>query len=365
MQLNSLKVQNFKNFKGQYLEFQNKINCFIGANGIGKTNLLDAMYHLAFGKSYFHSSSKDCIKFGSDYFFIEGQFNIGESEEKIICSYKHDSKKVLSRNDKVTKKLSDHIGLIPTVMVSPYDRNLIDGPSRERRKFIDGVISQINSEFLQNLISYNKVLTNRNAYLKLISITKQFDKQILETYNQQLVLTGNYLHAHRKSFVDQFTPILIRRYDHISSKSESIRLTFQSQLRDANLGELLSNSLETDVRLGYTTKGVHRDDLGISLKDQPIRKFGSQGQQKSVLTALKLAQFDFLKSKTNTSPLLLLDDAFDKLDQSRVSQIINLVDDEDFSQIFLTDTHLDRTHQVLSNLKTDYQIFELKGLITK
>lgn len=365
MQLNSLKLQNFKNFEGQHLEFQNKINCFIGPNGVGKTNLLDAMYHLAFGKSYFQASSRDCIKFGSDYFYIEGLFQKNGVEEKVICSYKIESKKTLSCNDKVVKKLSDHIGLIPTVMVSPYDRNLIDGPSRERRKFVDGVISQINGEFLQNLLTYNKVLTNRNAYLKLVAIKKQFDKQILETYNQQLKTAGNYLYIHRKSFVEQFTPILTKRYDHISSKSESIGLTFQSQLHDSNLAELLKESLDTDLRLGYTTKGVHRDDLGISLKDKPIRKFGSQGQQKSVLTALKLAQFDFLKSKTNTSPLLLLDDAFDKLDQSRVYQIINLVDDEYFSQIFVTDTNIDRTHQVLSNLKTDYQIFELEKLLAR
>ncbi|MCY3998353.1 MAG: DNA replication and repair protein RecF [Flavobacteriaceae bacterium] len=359
MFLNQLKIRGFKNFENEVFDFKKKVNCFTGPNGVGKTNILDTIYHLSFGKS-FSAQSKDCLGFNQDVFFIEGSFTHDHKYEKVICSYqKSKNKKILFRNDKPYQKLAEHIGLIPTVLVSPIDRDIIIGKSSDRRKFIDGIIAQINFEFLDSLINYNKALKQRNAYLKNCKIGHSFDEALINSFNQQLIKYGKTLYEKRKAFIEKYAPLFNRHYHHICSGEESVEIIYQSHLDEHDFDMLLTHSTTQDLALGYTSKGLHRDELNFYLNTHPLKKYGSQGQQKSFVTALKFAQHEFLKTETKKSPLLLLDDAFDRLDQKRVSQIINLIDLNEFSQIFLTDTHLSRTKETLRTISTDFEIFQL------
>ena len=359
MFLDQLKIRGFKNFENQVFDFKKKVNCFIGSNGVGKTNILDAIYHLSFGKSFL-SQTKDCLGFRQDTFFIEGSFTDDKKYEKVICSFqKSKNKKTLFRNDKPYKKLSNHIGLIPTVVVSPIDRDIIIGHGSDRRKFIDGIISQTNIAFLDSLIQYNKTLLQRNSYLKSCKINGSFDEILIDSLNQQLIRYGSGLYHQRKSFLKKYIPFFKKHYHHICSGQETVDIDYKSHLDDHEFETLLTNSITQDLALGHTSKGLHRDDLHFYLNQNQLRKFGSQGQQKSFITALKFAQYEFLKTETQKSPLLLLDDAFDRLDQQRVEQIINLIDKNAFSQIFLTDTHLNRTKETLGNVSTDFEIFQL------
>jgi DNA replication and repair protein RecF len=299
------------------------------------------------------------IQFGQEFFVLEGRFEKEEREEKIICSLKKGQKKIVKRNGKVYEKLADHIGLIPTVIISPSDRDLISEGSSTRRKFIDGVIGQTDKVFLQYLMEYTKILSQRNALLKYFAINQTFDQDTLEIYNEQLVERSTPIYESRKRFMEAFIPIFKSRYQEISGQDELVSLEYESQLNDTLHQDMLKSSLAKDRMIQYTSVGIHKDDV-LFLKDgQPIKKFGSQGQQKTFLVALKLAQFDFLKSQTGGAPILLLDDAFDKLDQKRVSQIVALVDQNDFGQIFITDTHEDRTLNALENTKAGYEIFKL------
>ncbi|MCY4561284.1 MAG: DNA replication and repair protein RecF [Flavobacteriaceae bacterium] len=359
MFLSELKIRGFKNFEDISLQFRKKINCFIGPNGIGKTNILDAIYHLSFGKSL-HSMTRDCVNFDKDVFFVEGSFSDREYFEKITCTFQRDkNKKTLLRNEKPYKKITTHIGLIPTVVVSPIDRDLIIGSSADRRKFIDGIISQISIEFLECLMNYKRALAQRNAYLNRTKIEGLIDRTIIESFDQQLIRYGQPLYRKRNRFIRKFVPLFIKHYLHICSDAESVNISYQSHLSEDTIENLLVNSIDKDIIRGYTTRGVHRDDLNFYLNEKPLKKYASQGQQKSFLAAMKFAQFEFLKEATNKSPLLLLDDAFDRLDQSRVRQIINLIDQNQFSQIFLTDTHINRTEDTLGKISANYEIFQL------
>lgn len=359
MYLKQLRLTQYKNINARTFDFNPKINCFIGDNGVGKSNVLDAIYHLAFGKSYFNAIALQNIEFGFDFFVIEGRFQVNDREEKIICSLKKGQKKTLKRNGKEYEKISDHIGHIPTVIISPTDRDLIVEGSAVRRKFMDSVIGQIDAAYLQHLIEYNKIVTQRNALLKYFALNHTFDDATLDVYNQQLVVRSLPIFEKRNAFMEAFTPIFLKRYHTISDRNEAISISYESQLTDTSHAQLLETSVNKDKAIQFTSTGTHKDDLHFLLHGEPIKKFGSQGQQKTFLVALKLAQFDFLKEQTGAPPILLLDDAFDKLDQNRVSQIINLVDQQDFGQIFLTDTHEDRTLNALKNSASSYEIFTL------
>ena len=359
MYLKQLTLTQYKNIRSKTFDFNPKINCFVGDNGKGKSNLLDAIYHLAFGKSYFNPIASQNIQLGEDFFVIEGRYEREKREEKIVCSLKKGQKKVMKRNGKVYEKLSDHIGLIPTVIISPADRDLIAEGSSNRRKFMDGVIGQTDALFLQNLIDYNKILSQRNALLKFFALNNTFDPDTLAVYNDQLSQRSTALYEKRKAFMETFIPVFNTRYKDISKGKEQVDLEYESQLHENSHEALLESNLDKDKVLQYTSSGIHKDDINFLLEDQPIKKFGSQGQQKTFLIALKLAQFDFLKKQTGGAPLLLLDDAFDKLDQKRVTQIISLVDQNDFGQIFLTDTHEERTLNALHSLKSSYELFKL------
>ena len=359
MYLQKLSLVNFKNLESQSFDFQQKINCFVGNNGVGKTNILDAIYYLSFAKSYFNSVAVQNIRHGEAFFMIEGDYILNDRNEKIVCSLKKGQKKVLKRNGKSYEKFSEHIGQLPLVIISPADRDLVTEGSDTRRKFIDGVISQQNKNYLKDLLFYNKVLSQRNALLKYFAANRTFDALNLEVYNEQLSEYGARIFEVRKVFLEKFIPIFNEKYQIISEDKETVNLVYKSQLNDFSMKDLLQQSLEKDKMLQYTSSGIHKDDLSFEIGNYSIKKFGSQGQQKSYLIALKFAQFEFIKQQSNVVPILLLDDIFDKLDESRVLQIINLVDNDEFGQIFITDTHSERTENIVKQSNKPYQIFKL------
>jgi DNA replication and repair protein RecF len=359
MILKSLSLLNYKNFESKTFTFNEKINCIVGNNGIGKTNVLDAIYHLSFGKSYFNPVATQNIKHETDFFVVNGDYLKHGNSEKIIVSLKRGQKKVIKRNGKPYEKFSEHIGFLPLVIISPADRDLIIEGSETRRKFIDSVISQSNKTYLSDLISYNKILAQRNALLKYFALNHTFNQDTLDVYNGQLLNHGSKIFKQRAQFLEEFIPIFKARYEAISSGNETVNLVYQSDLFENALDILLVNALSKDKALQYTSVGIHKDDLQFNIDEHPIKKFGSQGQQKSFLIALKLAQFDFIKKQSGDNPILLLDDIFDKLDDQRVSQIIKLVDDENFGQLFISDTHVDRTENAIKKVHQSYEIFKL------
>lgn len=359
MHLKTLNLINYKNFKNQTFEFNSKVNCFVGSNGVGKTNILDAIYHLSFGKSYFNPIASQNIKHGEDFFVVDGRYSKDLKEEKIIVSLKKGGKKVIKRNSKSYNRFSDHIGLLPLVIISPVDRDLITEGSDLRRKFIDGVISQNDKIYLDQIIRYNKILFQRNSLLKQFYLSRTFDRDTIEIYNEQLSKIGNFIFNKRKEFLELFSPIFFEKYSIISNNKEKINLNYKSQLKNHRLHDLLISNIEKDKVLQYTSVGTHKDDIEFLIGNYPIKKFGSQGQQKSFLIALKLAQYEVLKAKSGNSPILLLDDIFDKLDSKRVKQIIKMVNDSNFGQLFISDTDAKRTENVVKSAHDNYEIFKL------
>ena len=359
MYLKQLFLTNYKNLYARQFQFNKKVSCLIGPNGVGKSNVLDAIYQLAFGKSFFNPNASQNIAFKKDFYAVEGHFEINSRSEKIICSLKKGQKKQLKRNDKVYEKLADHIGLIPTVMITPIDRDLILEGSQVRRKFMDGIIGQTNSFFLKNLLDYQKVLSQRNALLKYFALNHTFDQKTLEVYDHQLVELSKPLYQARIEFIAAYLPLFIARYQFISAAGEEIDLVYSSDLSDQSMEDLLTKNLAKDKLLQYTSSGIHKDDLDCRLGERPIKKCGSQGQQKTCLIALKLVQLDYLKAKTGQSPFILFDDAFDKLDESRVTKIIELTNTEEFGQIFISDTHEERTVSALEKAQANFEIFKL------
>ncbi len=359
MYLRKLSLVNYKNISHKVFDFEEKINCFVGNNGVGKTNVMDAIYYLSFAKSYFNSIAVQNIRHGEDFFMIEGAYHTDEREENIVCSLKKGQKKIVKRNGKSYDKFSDHIGQFPLVIISPADRDLIVEGSETRRKFIDSVISQQDHGYLKTLIAYNKLVQQRNALLKYFAANRTFDSVNLNVYNEQLVAYGVEIYKKRQTFLEEFIPIFNERYKTISEGKEYVNLVYKSQLNEVSFSELLESSLEKDRMLQYTSSGVHKDDLIFEIGGFPVKKFGSQGQQKSYLIALKLAQFDFIKKQASINPILLLDDIFDKLDEGRVKQLISLVNQDNFGQIFITDTHAERTEDVVKQIHKSYKMFEL------
>ena len=359
MFLKELSLTNYKNFESLKFSFDTKIICFVGLNGVGKTNILDSIYHLSYTKSYFNPIPSQNIKHGETFFFISGKYMIDEKEENILVSLKKGDKKIIKRNNKLYKKFSDHIGKIPLVLISPDDRNLIIEGSETRRKFIDGIISQTDKEYLNNLINYNKTLKQRNALLKMFYDNSENIRKTIDIYDGQLSSDAHKIYDKRREFLNEFIPIFKSRYKELSNDKENVEIKHSSDISpDQNLYRLLKNSLEKDLKFQYTTKGIHKDDLNLNLDNFPIKKYGSQGQQKTFLIAMKLAQFDYL-SKLDSKPILLLDDIFDKLDDTRVKQIINLVNQEKFNQIFISDTNKTRSENIIKKVNKSYKIFEI------
>ncbi len=359
MYLKKISLFNYKNFSEVNFDFDNKINCFVGKNGIGKTNVLDAIFHLSYGKSYFNPLAVQNIKHGEEFFVIEGEFEKKDRSEIVICSLKKGQKKILKRNGKQYEKFSEHIGFIPLVIISPADRDLIVEGSETRRKFIDTVISQLDSNYLNQLIQYQKTLSQRNALLKYFALNQVFETDTLSIYNQQLDELGKIIFEKRKESLADFVPIFNKHHQTITGSAETVQLVYESQLFEKDLLQLLQESINKDRVLQYTSAGIHKDDLSFEIDHYPIKKFGSQGQQKSFLIALKLAQFEFVKKNSGENPILLFDDIFDKLDETRVGKIIEMVNNSDFGQLFISDTHPERTEAIIKSTHQSYKIFNL------
>lgn len=359
MFLKKISLFNYKNISEVNYDFDAKINCFVGKNGIGKTNVLDAIYHLAYGKSYFNPLAIQNIKHGEEFFVIDGEFEKADRTEQIVSSFKKGQKKILKRNGKPYEKFSDHIGFIPLVIISPADNDLIIEGSETRRKFIDSVISQLDSAYLQELIQYQKIISQRNALLKYFALNHVFETDTLSIYNEQLHGLGQQIFEKRKQFIDAFLPIFNKHHHAITGAAEEVQLVYESHLFENDTLTLLEQNLPKDRALQYTSVGVHKDDLSFQIDHHPIKKFGSQGQQKSFLIALKLAQFEFVKKQSGEKPILLFDDIFDKLDENRVSKIVEMVNQEEFGQLFISDTHTERTEKIVKTTHQSYKIFNL------
>jgi DNA replication and repair protein RecF len=361
MYLQQLSVINFKNYAGAELTFSDGVNVFTGNNGAGKTNLLDAIHYLSLCKSYFNPVDSQQIKQNADFFIITGSFSKNDRNEAVACSVKRNQKKQFKRNKKDYQRLADHIGLFPLVMVSPYDISIIIEGSEERRKFIDNVISQTDNSYLDELIIYNKVLANRNALLKLIADTGRYDPNLLEVLDEQLTGSGNRIFEKRKAFMESFTEIFNKHYQFLSDNAEQVELIYESQLLQDGFAALLKKNLEKDRVLERTTSGIHKDDLLFAIHGLPMKKFGSQGQQKSFLIALKLTQYSYLNRQKGFKPILLLDDIFDKLDDHRVTKLMQMISNHDFGQVFITDTNVNRVKNIFNEIGVDIKLFKVKG----
>lgn len=356
MYLQELRLLHFKNWEEAQFSFSPKLNAFTGPNGSGKTNVLDAIHYLSMCKSYFAGSDVGNIKDNEPFLVIEGDFMKNEASSHIYCGLKRGQKKVFKKNKKEYDKLTEHIGQFPTVVISPYDRDLITDSAELRRRFMDAVISQGDHHYLHHLVRYNKAVSQRNALLKYFAQNRTFDSDSLAMYDEQLDEHGTPVFEKRKFFTERLTPKLQDYYQQIAGH-ESPGLSYQSALSDKPIRTLLEENLPKDRLNQYTGVGVHRDDLSFKLNGRPVKRYGSQGQQKSFLIALKLAQYDFLKEEQETKPVLLLDDIFDKLDEERVEHLVRLVSSENFGQIFLTDTHPERTEPLVKKIHSEAKIF--------
>jgi DNA replication and repair protein RecF len=361
MYLQRLSVINFKNYAEAELEFSEGVNAFTGNNGAGKTNLLDAIHYLSLCKSYFNPIDSQQIKQGTDFFVINGVFDKNSKNETISCGVKRNQKKQFKRNKKEYQRLADHIGLFPLVMVSPYDISIIIEGSEERRKFIDNVISQTDNHYLDELITYNKILINRNALLKRIADTGSYDPELLAVLDEQLINSGNKIFEKRKTFMESFTSVFNKHYHFLSENAEQVDLVYESQLLLDSFSTLLKKNIEKDRTLERTTGGIHRDELQFSIHGMPMKKFGSQGQQKSFLIALKLAQYSYLYQQKGFKPLLLLDDIFDKLDDNRTTKLMQMISENDFGQVFITDTSSEKVERIFKRIGVDVKLFKVKG----
>ena len=362
MILKNISILNYKNISEAKLDFSPKFNCFIGNNGEGKTNLLDAVYYLSFCHSMFSNVDSLLMKHDTEFFMIQGEYlhDDGETEEEIFASMKRGSKKQFRRNKKNYKRLSEHIGIVPLIIVSPDDAALISGGSEERRKLLDIVISQYDNTYINSLNRYNKALQQRNALLKIEDATP--DPTLMDLWEEEMAKEGEYIYEQRNKFVEQFIPVFNRVYQSISGNKEEVTLRYISHCQRGPLLDVIRHDRMKDLAVGYSLHGIHRDDLEMMIDGYPMKREGSQGQNKTYVISLKLAQFDFLSKTTNaTTPLLLLDDIFDKLDALRVKSIVELVSGNTYGQIFITDTNRDHLDQILSHSDAEYKIFHVEG----
>ncbi|WP_027376421.1 DNA replication/repair protein RecF [Kaistella palustris] len=367
MIIQNLSLINFKNHDERNFELSPQINCFVGNNGTGKTNILDALHYMSVAKSFLGNTDVNNIKFDREFFTLESHIYNGEKVEILKIQQPKDAKKIIKKNDKTYDRIADHIGFLPSVIISPYDSNLISDSGESRRRFLDSMISQTDSDYLFNLIQYQKTVQQRNALLKSFAKNRYFDAENLAIYDEPLVKFGSRIFLKRKEFTDSILPLIQNYYETISNGNEKVTVNYQSDLQpasqestpDETFRELLRGNLDKDRAVTYTSKGIHKDDLLFEMNGYSLKKMGSQGQQKSFLIALKLSQMNRIKELTGKTPILLLDDIFDKLDDSRVSQLIELVNNEHFGQIFITDTNRERTENVVKRINEESKIFDL------
>ena len=353
-----LHIVNYKNIGAADVACSRRFNCFIGDNGAGKTNVLDAVYHLSMCRSLSRLPDGQCIRHGEEFFVLTGRYDRGGEEVEVYCGMKRGGRKVFKRNRRAYERLSEHIGLLPLVVVSPGDAVLIDGGGEERRHFVDGVISQCDGEYLQHLIRYNRVLLQRNALLKEYA-GRRLDGEMLGVWDEQLARHGEEVLRRRRAFVEAVEGVFQGYYERLSGGRERVGMSYVATMKGEDYGEALREARERDRLLTYTTVGVHRDDVALTLGGYPVKRLGSQGQKKSFLTALKFAQFVYLSREMGVTPLLLLDDLFDKLDAGRVAAIVDIVGGEGFGQVFITDTNRQHVDELLKGQGTEYNIFRV------
>lgn len=357
MWLKRLSLINFKNIRQADIDLSERFNCFVGDNGAGKTNVLDAVYYLSMSKSAFTMTDGQSVSHGEDFFVAEGTY-VAESErqESVNCTFSRKGGKILKRNGKEYDRLADHVGSFPLVIVSPRDTELIMDAADERRRYLNGFISQLDRSYLASMMRYNAVLAERNRFLKSSS-----DEQMLLIYDMQLAEHGTKVYERRGAVVEQMRSLVEEYYRYLSEDKETVEIAYRSELEQMPLSELLLRSRERDIINQFTCSGVHRDDLVFKIGGYPLRKYGSQGQQKSFLMALKLAQFRMLAEHTQERPILLLDDLFDKLDIGRVQRLLSLVSAEEFGQIFITDCNKLRLEETLLSAGVEYKLFKVEA----
>lgn len=360
MYLKHIHITNFKSYEEAEFTFDENVNGIVGRNGSGKTNLLDAIYYLSFCKSYFSAQDVFSVRFDTDFFAIHGEFHNSETQNntQVSCTYKNGHKSMRA-NKKEYQRLSAHIGQFPVVMVSPYDSDIIHGGSELRRKFFDTIISQFDAEYLQQLISYRKLLMQRNALLKQMFDSHRMDASICQILDEQMIPLGNFIFTRRQDFIQNISPIFQKHYQQLSDGREEVEIQYQSGLLESTYEAGLQGASVADARSGFSNFGVHKDDFLFLINGQPVKRYGSQGQQKSFSLALRLAQFDYSYERKKIKPILLLDDIFDKLDKARISELLNMVGQDHFGQVFISDTDEHRVKQILGEFGIQHQILAI------
>ncbi|MFA0961621.1 DNA replication/repair protein RecF [Roseivirga sp. BDSF3-8] len=362
MYLEKIELLNFKNYESLALDFDQGINCFTGPNGSGKTNLLDAIYYLSLTKSAFSSTDSSNIRHDSSYFMLRGVFTSDKKAVTIQCQIQSGQKKKVLHDKTPYEKISEHIGRFPAVLIAPDDTELVKGGSEGRRRFFDSLISQIDARYLDDLIRYNQVLKRRQELLKQFENRKYFDGELLDVYDRELVEGAIRLGARRRDFIEEFSPLFVRHYEELSDGKEKVALSYQTEVTGDDFEKKFRKSRDRDLMLQRTNKGIHKDDFTFLTDDHSLKKFGSQGQQKSFVIALKLAKFDVLTDKKGFKPLLLLDDIFDKLDDSRISHLVGMITARRFGQVFLTEARPERTKKVFEHISESPLFFDIKTL---
>lgn len=360
MRLENISLKQFKNYEDLALNFANDIICFVGKNGSGKTNMLDAIHYLSISKSAFNAIDNQNIKHGHNFFSIRGTFRRGKKKYNVQCSLQRKQRKLLKLNDKPYAKITEHIGKFPVVLINPNDTDIIRDGSETRRKFIDSILSQIDPAYLSQLIRYNHALKQRNALLKQFSEQGIKDEDILQPYDQIIITLAMEIHQKRKSYTSEFTRLFEAHYQNLAGTKEKVSMTYQSDVEKPTFTEEFKGSLQKDILLARTNMGIHKDDYGFYIDSYSIKKFGSQGQQKSYVIALKLAQFDIIKSEKGYKPILLLDDIFDKLDELRIKKLMEMLIEDKFGQIFVTDARSERTQTIFAEIASKLTIFEIE-----
>jgi DNA replication and repair protein RecF len=358
--LKKIEIVNYKNLQELSFVPHPAINAFVGLNGMGKTNILDAIHYVCLAKSNFSRIDRNNICFGRDFFRIKADFQINGDMKNYVAKYRINSLKIIEHNGKAIEKLSDHIGNLPLVIITPYDRNDLLESSMQRRNFINKALSQTNREYLNNLVEYNKLLNQRNAYLKSI-ISGNLDIILMETYNAKMYPLANAINRDRKEFADKINDDFMAAYSDISDGNEIPEIRYISQLNENDFLELTKQNIRKDVALKRSKVGIHKDDLAFSLNGNDLKSFGSQGQLKSFILSIHLSDYKFLKKEKKTQPLLILDDIFDKLDSRRLQKLINLLFDKQFGQVFISDTDLERIKNIFSGIGIEHRIFEIKN----
>lgn len=359
MHLKHLSIINFKNWEQLELDLKKGIICFTGANGEGKTNIIDALHVLSFCKSFLNPVDSQNIRHGESFYMVNGVYEVEGEELNVVSSFKKGQKKVIKKNNKAYERIADHIGEIPCVIIAPQDVEIVLGGSEVRRKLFDALISQYDKQYLNELIKYSKLVSQRNAMLKHMAKSGNRDCASVQIYDDQMIEPGEYIHKQRTSFIEEFKPVFAKIHKELCEGNDDVSLSYKSDLSTSSFKESLDSAFEKDRIVQYTTVGIHKDDYVFTIDGFPLKKFGSQGQQKTFTIALKLAQIGYLKSKVGKTPLLLLDDIFDKLDEKRIASLLRIVANENIEQAFVTDTSTSRLEDILQSVETAYNVIEI------